>query len=190
MMILGRNAVQLSHEIIKQTVKVGDIVVDATCGNGNDTLLLAKLVGNEGKVFAFDIQNAAIENTNLLLQKNNIANRVELINDSHCSITKYLLGDIDIKVCMFNLGYLPGSDKNIITKPDTTIKAINNILPLMKKTSVIPVVAYLGHEGGYAEYIELKNYFTNLEQTNYRVVETAFINQKNNPPRLIIVEKL
>lgn len=69
MMILGRNAVQLSHEIIKQTVKVGDIVVDATCGNGNDTLLLAKLVGNEGKVFAFDIQNAAIENTNLLLQK-------------------------------------------------------------------------------------------------------------------------
>ena len=54
---------------IRDHVKEGDICIDATAGNGNDTLVLCELVGDAGKVFAFDIQEMAVKNTRERLEK-------------------------------------------------------------------------------------------------------------------------
>lgn len=111
-----------SHQLLKDCIKEGETVVDATCGNGNDTLFLSKLVGKTGQVYAFDIQEQAITQTKQLLEENKQVN-VTLILDSHANMEKYLPETIKGKLggAIFNLGYLPHSDKTIITKGNTTI---------------------------------------------------------------------
>jgi ubiquinone/menaquinone biosynthesis C-methylase UbiE len=103
--MLLSNSLAISHEIIKRVVKQGDTVVDATMGNGNDTLLLAGLVGEKGKVYSFDIQEAALKNTEKKLREAGVSDIVELICDGHQNIDNYVPNGI--RAVMFNLGYLP-----------------------------------------------------------------------------------
>ena len=142
-----------SKLICERMIKPGDIVIDATCGNGNDTLMLARLAK---KVFAFDVQKKAIDNTKKLLEKNNVKN-VELINDSHENLEKYLnLYLKKISVIMFNLGYLPGWNKNIMTNHKSTLKAIKNSLNYLNKKGIILVTCY-PHEEGKKEAKEISD---------------------------------
>lgn len=130
--------------ICEKLIKKGDITVDATCGNGNDTLMLAKL---SKMVFSFDIQKEAIENTKKLLNANAIDN-VNLINDSHEQIEKHLKNYKEkISLILFNLGYLPGGNKNITTKHETTLIAIKKGLTYLNKKGIILVTCYPHIEG-------------------------------------------
>ncbi len=181
------NATVSAKEIIVKRVSKGSIVVDATIGNGNDTSLLAELVGKEGKVFGFDIQEIAIKNTTERLQKLNLFDRVQLYHDSHENIDKYIKDDIDLVI--FNLGYLPGGDHTIITKPNSTIKAIKKSLELLGKNGILLVVVYSGHEGGEIEKEKIEHLLENLNQKQFDVLKYDFINQRNSPPVLIGVEK-
>ncbi|TXL58174.1 methyltransferase domain-containing protein [Cerasibacillus terrae] len=179
-----------SHQLLKDCIKEGETVVDATCGNGNDTLFLSKLVGKTGQVYAFDIQEQAITQTKQLLEENKQVN-VTLILDSHANMEKYLPETIKGKLggAIFNLGYLPHSDKTIITKGNTTIRAIDILLDYIKKDGIIVLVVYHGHIGGKREKDLVLDYVTNLNQSYYQVLEYGFINQKNNPPFIIAIQK-
>jgi tRNA G37 N-methylase Trm5 len=137
-----KNSLNQSHDIIKKIINEGDVVVDATAGNGNDTLLLAKLVGEKGRVYAFDIQQDAINNTIKKLQDNNLDPRVTVIKDGHQNMDKYV--NDGIKAVMFNLGYLPGGDHSIATKGDTTITAVKKSMDLLMVGGIITVVIYYG----------------------------------------------
>ena len=131
--------------LLGETIVPGETVVDATAGNGNDTQFLAEHVGENGHVFAFDIQQEALDSTATRLGELN--ERVSLILDSHDNVEKYVDGQIGGAV--FNLGYLPHSeDLSIVTKPDSTIKAIHTMLGMLKKGGIIAVSVYDGHEGG------------------------------------------
>ncbi len=144
------NRVNLIYE---QFIKKGDITIDATCGNGNDTLKLSKF---SKKVFAFDIQKNAIKNTKELMKKNSI-NNVTLINDSHQYLDKYLKEYIGkISLITFNLGYLPGGNKKIMTESKTTLEAIKKGLKLLNKKGIILVVCYPHKQGKEESYNILK----------------------------------
>ncbi len=183
-----KNAVNVSHLIIKEVVKEGDTVVDATCGRGKDTLFLARLVGERGKVYAFDIQESAIESTRKLLVENHVLERVMLIKDDHRNIGKYL--ECRPKACMFNLGYLPGGERGIKTKADATVTAIQNVIHIMPERGIITVVLYSRHHGGQREIEVVRDFLSGLPQMAFEVTEIRFINQKNNPPQIIIVQKI
>lgn len=173
--------------LVAERVNPGDVVVDATCGNGNDTVFLAKLVGDKGRVYAFDIQERAIINTKNSLLKNNLLNNVELINDSHENIINWI--KTPITAAMFNLGYLPKSDKLITTEPNKTIKAIDSLLKLIKVDGIITIIVYKGHDyGNEAKIIE--GYLEEINQKNFQILKYNFINQINNPPYLIAITKL
>lgn len=179
-----------SHYLLEESVIEGEVVIDATCGNGNDTLFLSKLVGEQGHVFAFDIQKQAVENTKKLI-KDNGYNHVSVINDSHAHMNKYLPGGINKEIggAIFNLGYLPRSDKSIITKGESTITAIDTILAHLKKNGLIVIVVYHGHEGGKSEKEMILKHVIHLDQKEYSVLQYGFINQKNNPPFIIAIQK-
>ena len=115
---------------LEKVINKGDIVVDATMGNGYDTKYLAEKVGEEGFVYSFDIQETALKSTKKRLDKENLSDRVKLILDGHENMDKYVEGEVSC--VLFNLGYLPRADHNIITKPETTIKAIKHSLNLLK----------------------------------------------------------
>lgn len=168
------------HNYLKEIITKNDIVVDATIGNGNDTLLLANLAKF---VYGFDIQDGAINNTNTLLKTNHI-NNYRLIKDSHYNLYKYLS---DFKVIVFNLGYLPKGDKTITTTHEETLKTIKLLNEKMKNNSSIVITCYVGHEEGKKEAYYLNQYLETLNDDFYVIKHL----NENSPtsPFVVIIEK-
>lgn len=180
------NALHYSHALLKQLINEGDTVVDATMGNGHDTLLLSQLVGTHGKVYSFDIQQAAITATQQKLKQNQQLDNTILIHDSHSRIQHYVKHDI--KLAIFNLGYLPKGDHQITTTFNTTQQALEQLFPLLLPQGVIILVVYSGHDHGL-ESQALFEYAQQLDQQLYNVLHYRFINQRNTPPQVIVIEK-
>ncbi len=178
-----------SHDIIKQAVREGDFVIDATLGNGHDTMFLAELVGEEGKVYGFDIQADALASTKERLSANELLTRVELIHDGHENMKQYLPEDKEVSAVMFNLGYLPKGDKNIVTKAETTVKAIKQAVFLLKNQGVVSIMVYYGHPGTNGEKEAVDELVRNLPQNDFEVLSYQFVNQINNPPYLYMIKK-
>lgn len=181
------NTTSIVKELIKKKVKEDSIVVDATVGNGYDTLLLAELIGVNGKVYGFDIQKSAVDITKQRLLEKKLSERVSLLNDGHENIDKYVLENVDLIV--FNLGYLPGGNHDIVTKTETTIVALEKSLELLKGNGLLLVTIYIGHKEGKIEKEYINKYFSGLNQKKFNVLKFEFINQINNPPLLYGVEK-
>lgn len=169
---------------ISQYLHKGSTVIDATCGNGNDTLAMAKM--GAGKIYAFDIQKEAINRTRELLMQENIPlNKVHLILDSHTNMRKYVTDKA--QVIVFNLGYLPSADKEITTNKETTITAVKEALRLLEKDGLLCICMYSGHPGGREEKQALLDFAENLDE---RIWHTAYINlpnQRKNPPELLLI---
>lgn len=178
----------LARSYLSQVVREGDWVVDATLGKGRDLLFLCELVGEPGKVFGFDIQEEALSYTNKILEEKGWLKRVQLIHESHAYLSKYLVPK-SIKAVMFNLGYLPGGDHSIITKPDSTLAALNQSLEILDDGGIITIVVYYGHPGGILEKRYVEDFLSKLDSHLYSVVKIDFFNRQNNPPLLMIVEK-
>ncbi len=181
------NAVNLSHLCIQRVVSPGDTVIDATCGNGHDTLFLARLV-TSGKVLAFDKSLQAISNTARRLEENRMSHRVRLIQEDFRNLALYVT--TPIAAIMFNLGYLPGSSRKTATSPEASSQAIQNAVSLLRTGGVMTIVCYLGHPGGVEETEEVLAITEILDQKEFEVLKVNFINQANNPPVLVVVQKL
>lgn len=179
--------IQYAQTLLTQTVSAGDIVVDATAGNGHDTAFLADLVGEEGRVYAFDVQQQAIDSTTKRLVDAGVADRCEVILDGHENVAKYVLSDV--QAAIFNLGYLPGAEHSIVTKPSTTVMAIESLVQKLNIGGMIVLVIYHGHEGGKEERDRVIEYVSSLPQKSIHVLRYEFINQKNAPPFIIALEK-
>jgi tRNA1(Val) A37 N6-methylase TrmN6 len=173
---------------MQKHVKPGDVVIDATCGRGQDTLFLARLVGLGGKVWAFDRQTEAIAATRRLLDDNDCGERVQLVQDDHARMNKYITEPV--QACMFNLGYLPGGDHRIITRAETTIAAISCALDILVDGGFLTIVAYPGHAGGQSEFRAVSEFLQGLSQNYCEIMEISFINQANFPPHLFLIQKL
>ncbi len=172
---------------LEQVLNEGDVVIDATMGNGYDTKYLAQKVGENGFVYSFDVQEEALKSTYKKLEKENLQDRVKLILDGHENIDKHVKEEASCVV--FNLGYLPRCEHLIITKPETTIQAIKHSLNLLKPHGIISIAIYTGHPGGLEEKNSIYEFLKLLDQKEFNVLECGFINQVNNPPQLVLIEK-
>lgn len=183
-----KNSLGQSHELVKKVVYGGDAVIDATAGNGHDTVFLAELVGSGGRVYSFDIQPQAIQKTRERLERLNLSDRAVLINDGHQNMDRYVREKV--KAVMFNLGYLPGGDHNIGTKGDTTITAIQKAMELIDVHGLVSIVVYYGGDSGFDEKNQVTEYITSIDCKQFTVMKTEFVNQVNCPPVFICIEKL
>ena len=179
---------QYAQTLLKSAISNGDVAVDATAGNGHDTLFLAGLVGDDGFVYAFDVQKQAVDATLHRLLDNALEHRAVVLKDGHENVAKYV--DKPISGAIFNLGYLPGSDHEVITRPNTTIQALKSLLKLLKVGGIIVLVIYHGHEGGKKERDEVIRFVSDLPQKYIHVLRYEFLNQKNDPPFVIALEKV
>ncbi|GKU84812.1 class I SAM-dependent methyltransferase [Niallia sp. NCCP-28] len=180
-----------ARSLLANCIQSGDIAVDATMGNGHDTLFLAKLVGDSGKVFSFDIQQDALIATEKKVAENNLKDSVFLSLCGHEQIKSVIPPSFHGKVtgAVFNLGYLPGGDKSIVTTSATTIEAIKQLLEILAPEGIIVLVIYHGHPEGQQERDALLQYVESIDQQTAHVLEYRFINQMNNPPFIIAIEK-
>lgn len=172
-----------SKKFIEEIVSREDILVDATCGNGHDTAFLSRLVP-DGHVYSFDVQTEAIDSARAKYNSSNIS----FIHDGHENISQYI--DSPVKAGIFNLGYLPGGDKSITTAYDTTIAAVTNLFDLLISGGRIVVVVYHGHDSGKIERDALLDTLSAWPQDQAQVLRYQYINQQNNAPFLLVIEKL
>ena len=180
-----------SKSLLKKAVKPGDIVVDATLGNGHDTVFLGELVGEHGRVYGFDVQQEAINATKKRLTEHNLSKRVSIFQAGHEQVSVKIPLEEHGKItgAIFNLGYLPGGDKKIVTHSETTIAAIEQLLTMMAPEGIIVLVIYHGHEQGAVERDHLLHYCQRLDQNTAHVLQYQFINQQNDPPFIMAIEK-
>ena len=165
----------------------GDVAVDFTMGNGNDTLFLSRTVGENGRVYAFDIQEEALASTRAHLEANGAPNNYTLICASHHRVKEFV--NEPIKAGMFNLGYLPRSGrKTVTTMRETTLPAVIAALELLDPDGVLIVAIYPGHEEGALEGEMLREYFAGLSK--YRICPSEFhILNSPDSPYFFLIEK-
>ncbi|PLR98220.1 class I SAM-dependent methyltransferase [Bacillus sp. T33-2] len=180
-----------ARSLLEKAVQPGDIAVDATIGNGHDTLFLANLVGPSGRVYGFDIQDEALLSTKSKLIQHGMIDRATLFCNGHEQIAECIppLHHGKISGAVFNLGYLPGGDKKVVTAPKTTIAAVDQLIHLLEPGGIIVLVIYHGHPEGAVERDYLLKYVRTLDQNLVHVLQYQFINQKNNPPFVVAIEK-
>ena len=176
----------ITEYFINNYVCPGDTAVDATMGNGNDTLKLCKAVGEKGKVYAFDIQKSAIDSTSEKLAKENTSN-AKLILDSHSFMDRYVKENVSAVI--FNLGYLPGGDHNVSTKAETSISAIDKALALISCEGFVCVTVYYGKNSGTEEKDAVMKYLKTIDHKEFTVLVHDFYNRPNCPPLTVIITK-
>jgi hypothetical protein len=173
----------LSHALMSHYIKPSDVVIDATMGNGQDTLHIAKLAKH---VYAFDIQEQALIETRKRLLDDTI-NNVDLILSSHENFNQYVE---HFNYVIFNLGYLPKGDKHITTKEESTLKTLDKVLHQLPIGGYVQLMIYSGHEEGLKESIALDSYFKTLNPLSYKISRVDLPYQDNKPPYLILIQKL
>jgi SAM-dependent methyltransferase len=185
---LLRGPVPLSHLLIRRFVTSGDHVIDATCGNGKDTLLLAELVGANGRVWAFDIQQKAIDETSARLTDSGCFTYVELIHAGHETIAAHCSGPV--KAVIFNLGYLPGGDRKVITRPESTLAGLEQSLEILTPGGIVALTVYPGHDGGAGEQSALEVRLNQLPPNSFHVWRMAQMNVTDDAPYVILIQKV
>jgi predicted methyltransferase len=179
-----------TRSILEQVIQEGDTVVDATMGNGLDTLFLASRVGPTGTVFAYDVQEEALIRTRRRLEQEGCLEQARLLLKGHETIAEELDQlTSPISAAMFNLGYRPGGDKEIVTEPTTTIQALHALRRSLKRNGIITLVIYSGHDEGKVEKDAILQEIRSWDQNDYQILQYQFINQKNDPPFLVAIQK-
>lgn len=177
---------EIVHELVRPHLHPGDTAFDATAGNGHDTLFLAGCVGPTGRVLAWDIQKLAIERTAALLAKQGVT-WVELTLRDHAEIEKFGAGEF--AAAMFNLGYLPASDRTITTTADSSVRAIRAAAELLKVGGILTVLAYVGHPGGIGEAAAVEKLLRGMPSREFDFVEVPIPGGRSAPPQLFGLER-
>lgn len=182
-----RSARYLAADALARAIRPGDRVVDATLGNGHDTCMLAELVGEQGRVYGFDIQEDAVVRTREALQEKGLLARCELHAVGHEHVADYVTGPVHAAV--FNLGWLPGGNKTVTTHWETTRLAVEQCLSLLEKGGICTVCAYPGHAEGNRERHALGDWLSTLRPQEYNVLHSRFLNAGAGAPECFIIQR-
>lgn len=180
------NTLSMVHEFLKRTVRPGDFCIDATAGRGRDTALLCRLTGETGRVLAFDIQEAAVEQTDALLAAEGLT--AEVILDSHANMERYAAAET-VDCIVFNFGRLPGGDPMVFTRADTSVAALEAGLQLLKPGGTMAIALYYGGANGYSERDAVLAWLETLDDRRFSVLRCDWVNRRNDPPMPIFIWK-
>ncbi len=184
------SAVGWAQLMMQDRLRPGDAVVDATAGNGHDTLFLARLVGEAGRVWAFDVQAAAVQESRRRLDEAGVHNAT-VIHAGHETMSTHVPVAFHGRLSgiMFNLGYLPGSDKSVITRTETTITALISAVEILAPGGLLTLAVYPGHSGGADELRAITEWASALSPSGNEVQVIRPINRSASPPECWIVWK-
>ncbi len=182
-----RSARYWASELIGPALYPGAVAVDATMGNGRDTLWLCEQVGEAGRVYAFDVQPEAVARTRERLEDAGVADRATLFCTGHENMAGTVSEGVD--AVMFNLGWLPGAAHAVTTRTETTLKAVDASLQLLKPDGLVTICVYPGHDEGKRELETLLHWAASLDPKRYDALVKCYLNQPNDPPRMIAVKR-
>jgi tRNA A58 N-methylase Trm61 len=179
---------ELAHLLLRGIIREGDLLIDATTGNGHDTVLLAELAGESGRVLAFDIQGHAIQSARSRVETAGFSDRVDFLVKSHAKIAEHAEPGT-VAAIMFNLGYLPGDDHQLTTETAETLTALTAATTLLKTGGILSVVCYPGHDAGMIESAAVESWAGTLTAEGWRVAKYAMLGTLRPAPFLILMSK-
>ena len=182
-----KSARYLAAEVLRAVLEPGDRAIDATMGNGHDTALMCGLVGPAGRVYAFDVQPAALEATRGRLAAEGLTGRAELFLLGHEHMREAVREPV--KAIVFNLGWLPGGDHGITTRTETTLSAIRQALELLAPMGVLVICVYPGHPEGEREREQVTELLSGLPPQEYNVLAQKFLNAGPGAPLCFTIQK-
>ena len=182
-----RSARFWAAEIVGPALYPGARAVDATMGNGKDTLWLCQRVGSEGRVYAFDVQAEAVRRTRALLEAEGLSDRATLFCEGHQRMAELIEEPVD--AVMFNLGWLPGAAHGVTTLVETTLPAAEAALSILKPDGLLTLCVYPGHDEGTRELMALTEWASALDPRRYDAMQKRYMNQPNHPPQLLAVKR-
>ncbi len=179
------------HRVSRQVIEPGDEVIDATAGNGHDTLFLARQVGVKGHVYAIDLQSASIDSTRSLVARHGCARQVTLLQADHAQLYGLIPAEHRgrIKAVLFNLGYLPGGDRAIMTRSESTLSGLEAALSLLCEGGILSVLAYPGHPGGAEETFAVRDWMRERISEGHRVKEIRGRTVSARAPLLFVLRR-
>ena len=178
----------LAQIILRDSIHEGDTVIDATAGNGHDTVFLAGCVGPGGRVLAFDIQAQAIASARTHVAAAGFGARVEFHPCCHARMGEHAAPG-SIAAVMFNLGYLPGDDHEFTTQTPETLAALAVAAALLKPGGVISIVCYPGHPAGAAEAARVETWVASQTASGWRAAKYAMLGTLRPAPFLLLIRK-
>lgn len=187
------NAMRFSHQLLEETINrfPSGLFIDATLGNGHDSYFILSNKNFKGRLLSFDIQARAILNSyQRINQLQTTSASYQFIHASHDTLFNYLNSNSLIHGAIFNLGYLPGGDHQITTHSHSTLNALQQIMSRLVRKGRILIVIYSGHSEGQVEKEQLLNYLKAIDQQAYHIYHYHALNQKNNPPELLAIERI
>lgn len=182
-----KSARHWARELISDALPSGGVAIDATMGNGHDTLWLCQIAGENGRVYAFDIQAQAVNNTALRLRDAGLEKRARLFHAGHETMAEHVHESADAIV--FNLGWLPGGEKDVTTLTDTTLRAVNAACGLLAASGIMTICIYPGHTEGTREKSALLEWAARLDPKKFDVMLKAYLNQPNDPPLMLAIRR-
>lgn len=191
---LFHSHIDLAHKHWRSLIMPGDLVVDATCGNGHDTLVLAELAlaHRAGKLYALDVQPIAIETCKQMLSNRlprELYEKIRFVQGCH-SVFPEEIRPQTVRLVAYNLGYLPGGDKNKTTKSETTLKSIQESQTLLQNGGVVSITCYPGHPEGEEEEQKILDFASSLDPKQWSCCHHRWMNRKNSPTLLLIQKRV
>ncbi|CAL5402509.1 unnamed protein product [Camellia sinensis] len=201
-----KKATQVAHSVWRHIVQKGDTVIDATCGNGYDTLAMVKMVADKthcGHVYAMDVQKVALENVSSLLDESLTSYEVPLLSNfllvqkglvelfaiCHSKMEEVVPNGVPVRLVVFNLGYLPGGDKALITRSETTLQALEAAKRMLASGGLISIVVYVGHPGGREEYEAVQAFASGLPVENWICCKLQMLNRPLAPILVLVLKR-
>lgn len=175
---------EIAHQIASECLFPGAKSIDATVGNGFDTLFLAQQVSSSGRVDGFDIQPTAITSTRQIITDHPQVHLHPMGHEFMAQVVHH-----PVQVVMFNLGYLPSGDHQLTTQRESTITALNAAFSLLSVTGRITVVVYPGHSGGLEEAEAVEEWFRRHSSREFTVIRYAPLSSGKPSPYLLAGEK-
>ena len=179
---------QRAHRELAAVLREGDLAIDATAGNGHDTLFLARQVGESGRVIAFDIQPAAITATSARIREAGFIRRVRFVIGSHARLSEQVRPGV-ARAVVFNLGYLPGGDHSIVTRSESTLSALGQALEILQPGGLLAIVCYPGHPGGDLESEAVLEWLHSLDPELFLTEVDRRVDTLRPAPFLVLVRK-
>jgi len=188
---LPASPLRMAYWSMQKHLREGDTVVDATLGNGWDALNLARCVGEQGFLVGFDIQEAAVAASRQRLEEHGLQDRALLFTRSHAELreTWATLQLARPRLLVFNLGYLPGSDKQVVTLPESTLQCLEQGAELLDGGGAFSIVAYRGHPGAVEEYAAVIRFLETLAKRSWRIQRAGDFPENPKRPVFFWAEK-
>ncbi|KAJ6419655.1 hypothetical protein OIU84_029720 [Salix udensis] len=190
-----KKATEVAHLIWKRVIQNGDTVIDATCGNGYDTLAMLKMVADKsgrGRVYGIDIQGDALKSTASLLDESVTLKEKELVklfSICHSRMEEIVPENSPVRLVAFNLGYLPGGDKRITTVSETTQLALEAAKKILIPGGLISLVVYVGHPGGMEELETVEAFASGLSVSNWICCKFQMLNRPLAPALVLLFKR-